>query len=332
MNRDEQKKIYYQLWDEAQKLADYVEGYAPYEERIEKLPELNALVERLREGERLIWPEKDRSKDDLRQFLACFPGVKSFQTFDDDADRRDKRLTGVHHVGQLMSSDYAKFKALNDRGAGIYMTINETNGHGRTAADIVKIRAVYADFDGTPLLPVWEYNPSIVIETSPGKFHAHWLVEDNLFPVEGFRQVQESIIEKLGTDEKVKDVSRVMRVPGFYHKKSKPYMSRIIYYDPDKKYTFSELSEMFPPLPAEQWSADRWKKKELQNDGEYRGSYGAPDGCRNDHLVKRFGGMKKRGLSWPEIEAELYKEGGACIPPLSEKEIKAIIRSVRRYY
>lgn len=333
MNQKEKIDVYNKLLDQANELADFVDGDAPYEDRIEKLPELNALVERLREGERLIWPEKDRSKADLRQFLACFSGVKSFQTFDDDAERKDKSLIGVHHVPFTFTlSDYAKFKELNYRGAGIYMTINETNGKGRAEKDIVKIRAVYADFDGAPLFPVWEYNPSMVIETSPGKFHAHWLVEDDKFPVEGFRQVQESIIDKFGTDKHVKDPSRVMRVPGFYHKKNKPYMSRIIYCDPGKKYTFSELSDMFPPKPAEQWSAEKWQKREFQNDGEYKGGYGAPEGDRNNHLAKRAGGMIKRGLSWPQIEAELHKEGAACSPPLSEKEIQAVIRSVRRYY
>ena len=88
---------------------------------------------------------------------------------------------------------------------------------------------------------------------------------------------------------------------------------------------------MFPPLPAEQWSADRWKKTNFNSNTEYKGPYGASEGGRNNHLVQRAGGMIKRGLSWPEIEAELFKEGAACSPPLSEKEIRAIIKSMHRY-
>lgn len=332
MNQKEKIDVYNKLWDQANKLADFVDGDATYEDRIEKLPELNALVERLRECERIIWPEKDHSADDLRKFLAALPGIKTFQSFDDNAERIDKSLTGVYHVnGKFSIADFKYLKNLNDRGSGIFLTINETDGAGRAMNNIIKIRAVFGDFDGCLLYPVWEYMPSMVIESSAGKFHAYWIVEDDKFPVAGFRQIQEAIAEKFGSDPKVKDTSRVMRVPGFYHKKKKPYMSRIIYCDPGKKYTFSELSDMFPPKPAEQWSAEKWQTHKFDNNSEFKGTYGAGDGERNCHLTKRAGGMIKRGLSWPQIEAELHKEGAACSPPLSEKEIQAVIRSVRRY-
>ena len=108
-------------------------------------------------------------------------------------------------------------------------------------------------------------------------------------------------------------------------------MSRIIYCDPGKKYTFSELSEMFPPAPREQWSAERYKSVEYGKNGEFKGNYGAPEGERNCHITKRIGGCLKRGLAWYEIEAEAFKEGMACNPPLSEKEILAILKSCRRY-
>ena len=40
---------------------------------------------------------------------------------------------------------------LNDAGAGIFMMVNAGDGRGRKAENVTRVRAVFADFDGTPL-------------------------------------------------------------------------------------------------------------------------------------------------------------------------------------
>jgi hypothetical protein len=37
---------------------------------------------------------------------------------------------------------------LNAGGAGVYVTVNQTNGKGRKATDIVRVRALFVDLDG----------------------------------------------------------------------------------------------------------------------------------------------------------------------------------------
>ena len=37
---------------------------------------------------------------------------------------------------------------LNAGGAGVYVTVNRTNGKGRKATDIVRVRALFVDLDG----------------------------------------------------------------------------------------------------------------------------------------------------------------------------------------
>jgi len=222
----------------------------------------------------------------------------------------------------------------NDIGAGIFMCINETNGRGRKATDVIKIRACYADLDGVPLEPVWEYKPSLVIESSPGKYHAYWLTEldeGNGVPLSSFRTIQESIIRTFNSDPKVKDLPRVLRVPGFEHKKADPFMTRIIHYE-NRRFDFGNLVEMFPPLPVKQWSAPKYQKPiESDPNAEFKGEYGAYKGARNNHIISRIGGMIKRGLSWSDIENEAFKEGAACSPPLPQQEVKAVLASARRY-
>ena len=287
--------------------------------------------------------EKDR-----KIFIESFPGWKCFQTFDDNSDRKSKKL-----VMQVSTENFqypidgeidfmtpvipvkifSDLEARNHYGAGVYLCINETNGKGRTTQDITNIRAVFADLDGSPLDPVWEYNPSMVVESSPDKFHAYWLTtqEKNYsVPLESFRTIQESISNKFKSDPVVKDLPRVMRIPGFYHMKGKPFLSRILYFE-DKHYNFGELVEMFPPKPVKQWSAPKYQKKSETTCKEFSGNYGACKGGRNHHVLKRIGGAYKRGLAWHEIEQEAFKEALACSPPLSETETRAILKSFRRY-
>jgi hypothetical protein len=272
---------------------------------------------------------------DRRIFLDAFPGVKTIQTFDDDADRKSHDLVKLVHVpGDIPYNYHVRLEELNEQGAGIYLTVNETNGQGRKAGDVVRVRAVFADLDGSPIDPVWEYPPSMAVESSPGKFHAYWLTVDdpvNGVPLEGFRTLQESIAVKFGSDPKVKDLPRVMRMPGFNHMKADPFLSRIIHYT-GNRYTFTDLVEMFPPPLREQWSAPKYQTPVTRNsDAKFKGSYGAGKGGRNNHVTARIGGMINRGLSWTEIEVEAHKEGAACAPPLPGREVEAILKSMRRY-
>jgi len=265
---------------------------------------------------------------DRRIFFQAFPGVKTFQLFDDNADRKDKSLIKQFHLKDSMPVKYTqRLEELNCRGAGVYLCINETNGTGRKATDVVKVRAVYADCDECPIDPVWQYEPSMVVESSEAKYHAYWFTTDT--PLDGFRQIQESIIYKFGSDPKVKDLPRVMRVPGFHHNKSTPFMSKIIHYT-GQQFAFDYLKDLFPPPPRKKWSTPKYQT-DTPMDGDFKGQYGASEGGRNNHVVARIGGMIKRNLDWSEIENEAFKEAAACSPPLPEHEVRLALKSMRSH-
>jgi len=327
---------YLKTFDQASTLSNYIDGgeaARPRHERIAKMPILKAMVESMRITEKFLLGQdlSDKIADDRRVFLDAFPGFKTYQTFDDNADRKLKTLIRIiHDKAGLGLGTKKTLENLNRNGAGVYMTINETDGHGRKLENITQVRACFSDFDGAPLSPVWDYEPSMVVETSPGKYHAFFLVDDD-FPLEGFTQLQEAIAATFSSDPKVKDLPRIMRVPGFCHHKAAPFLTRIIHYS-GEVYSFGRLTELFPPAKAEMWSAEKYQKpKEWDSHGEFTGVYGASSGNRNCHLAKRAGGMISRGLQWNEIEIELHKEGQACAPPLRESEIQAVIKSLRRY-
>ncbi|MEA1966620.1 MAG: DNA-primase RepB domain-containing protein, partial [Thermodesulfobacteriota bacterium] len=216
---------------------------------------------------------------------------------------------------------------LNEMGAGVFVTINETDGRGRKTANITKVRAVFADFDGTPLPETFPVAPTMIIESSPGKYHVYFKVVD--FPLESFKIIQEAIAKKLKSDPKIKDLPRVMRMPGFYHNKKEPFMTRVLESN-STEYTYGEIVAAFPPIPVKQWSAPRYQTPK-EYTGEFKGRYGASEGDRNNHLTRRIGGMLNRGLPWSEIEQETYKEAMACCPQVSELEVKGVLKSMRRY-
>jgi hypothetical protein len=147
----------------------------------------------------------------------------TFQTFDENADRKDKSLARVFH-GSL-EQHASELTALQDRGAGVFVTVNKTDGEGRKAENVTQVRAFFLDLDGAPLDPVvaWE-EPHIVCETSPDRWHAYWLVSD--CPLDEFRPIQKDLIEAFGGDACIHDLPRVMRLPGFWHLKGDPFMVR----------------------------------------------------------------------------------------------------------
>lgn len=156
----------------------------------------------------------------------------TFQTFDDDKERKRGDLVRVRH-GSL--SDHAsELVTLNNSGAGVFVMVNAGDGrvHAgertcRATPSVVGVRSCFVDLDGAPLQPVLRgaAKPHIVVASSPNRWHAYWLMKD--CPLEKFAVLQAALQSKFDGDT-VKDLPRVMRLPGFIHRKEKPFMSRLM--------------------------------------------------------------------------------------------------------
>ena len=140
----------------------------------------------------------------------------------------------------------------NGNGAAIWVMINAGDGKARKAANITRVRAVFADLDGAPLDPVLrcELEPHVVVESSPGKFHVYWFVTD--LPLDQFEGVQRRIAAMFDGDS-ICDLCRVLRVPGFIHAKdpAAPFMSRIVHQAERLPYSAADILRTFPPLQAD---------------------------------------------------------------------------------
>ena len=126
----------------------------------------------------------------------------TFQTFDDNKDRKSKALARVLHG--TLDECFAELTRLNNLGAGIFVTINETNFLGRTAKNIVRPRALFHDADGeeqvtraTTVIEAHDAIPSMTVSSGGGR-HGYYICDD--IPLDQFSALQKSLALKLGTD------------------------------------------------------------------------------------------------------------------------------------
>lgn len=132
-------------------------------------------------------------------------------------------------------------------GCGVFVTVNECADEGRTKDNVIKVRAVFVDLDGAPLDPVLNcrLKPHIIVASGgPGRYHAYWKVDG--LALDEFTPIQELIAERFGGDETIKDLPRVMRLPGFWHQKADPVLVTIQSIADHPAYTRDEILAEFP--------------------------------------------------------------------------------------
>ena len=96
----------------------------------------------------------------------------TFQTFDDNKERNVKDADLARILNGTLDQHFDQLVELNRRGAGIFITVNQTDLQGRKLGNILRPRCVFqeADRPGAPVPPI---APHIVVESSPGKFHRY---------------------------------------------------------------------------------------------------------------------------------------------------------------
>jgi hypothetical protein len=123
-------------------------------------------------------PDRDEAE---RHLTALDPNTNkfTFQALDDNSDRKDGRLTKILHG--TLAQHFKTLVKLNNRGAGVFVCVCVTNFKGRKQENIIGVRAHFADLDGAPLEPVLaddEPKTHLITETSPGRFHPYWRVDN----------------------------------------------------------------------------------------------------------------------------------------------------------
>ena len=179
-------------------------------------------------------------KDMARDFLAGLDPKASRFTFQFFSDRAGGYAEVFHGT---LDELWPKVQALNtpQRGVGVFVTINETDFKGRSSKNIVRTRALFVDADSdeqaercVETFKACGAPPSMAVKSGRGR-HFYFLAEVS---VDQFSRLQKSLIDKVGTDPAVKDLSRVMRLPGTLHLKN-PTKPRLVKF---------QLASKPPPL------------------------------------------------------------------------------------
>jgi putative DNA primase/helicase len=204
-----------------------------------------------------------------RRFLRLLDAQAETFTFQTFTDRKPTpKPDPLAQVIPSSASDLKDLIASHDNGAGIFVTINLTDGTGRKSENITAVRAVWQEDDdgGEHVFPL---APSMVIETSPGHFHRYWLVEGH-WPADAqgranFAGVMERMIESYGSDKGAKDISRVLRVPGFLHRKTYESRPVSIVEASGRRYTRAEIIAAFPKVErprGETTTPHKWQPRD----------------------------------------------------------------------
>ncbi len=166
-------------------------------------------------------------------------GDATFQTFDDSGKRQ------LAHILQgTLTQHESRLQALNAQGAGIFLTINESTGKGRCNANIARVRALFLDTDGAPYPAHLPLEPHIIVQSSPGRWHLYFLVDG--VALEDFGVIQAALADLYGTDPTITDLCRVMRLPGFYHRKGHPVQVELLETGDAPPYTSAQVSAAWP--------------------------------------------------------------------------------------
>lgn len=258
--------------------------------------------------------------DDARRFLKALApsGQMTFQSLCTNKQLIESNELGARRLNRTVHGSLAEHGAtltrLNKSGACIFVMANQGDGKGRRSDNVTGVRAIFVDLDGAPLEPVLECSvrPSIVVESSPGRFHAYWLVND--MPVRDFKSAQQALADMFSSDPAVCDAPRLMRLPGFVHRKhGLGSTSRLLKCEPERRWDWMQLADALG-LPRSMALPAR-----------------IPEGQRNDTLFKLAFASNKQGTPKAERLLSLLKVNAErCEPPLPKEEVEGIVERAYR--
>ena len=186
-----------------------------------------------------------------------------FQTFDDcKTPGHVKRRHLARTLNGTLEQHADELSRLSSQGAGVFVTVQATDGNGRRDGNITRIRAVYQEADA-PGAKVPPLAANIEVESSPGKFHRYWLITPETAPdADGFAGVMGRLVQDWDSDPNAKDIARVLRLPGFAHQKdpANPFMAQVTGGSGVAR-QWSEIVVAFPPLEVRRKSASRALKR-----------------------------------------------------------------------
>jgi len=233
---------------------------------------------------------------------------------------------------QELLQRYAAFVKMNESGANIYFGVNPRLRCGGSKEHISLTRCMWADVDSSlpdATLKRWAGivpEPSIVIASGHGT-HAYWLLETDSSMGRhedrvDFEARLKNLYRDLGADS-TQDVSRLLRLPGFFNTKRGKSPCVLLACDTSRQYSLNAFDRWTKPasVTASQFSATT--REDLPNGRDTRRIRGlirhlgvpVPNRSKRDFAV--LCGLLRMGLDadgetiWSLVQGHSkFKEGG----------------------
>ncbi len=236
---------------------------------------------------------------------------------------------------------------------GIYCVVN---GGGHSDKDVSSGRAIFFEHDDLPKdvqLALWQTlglpEPTIQVDTGGRSIHSYW-VFDTPIPIADWKLLQSDLLDFADADRSIKNLSRIMRLPGYPHQKTKELAT--IASLSGRRYSFEQLRAIVSS-PASQPTPLKPEPKEIPKpqrvpyaaivplekciSKEHRSliSTGVPEGGRNvtgsslsRDLVGTANHLNSEGIPYEGDPRGLFEEYcDRCTPPLEGRERETIWRS-----
>ena len=226
-------------------------------------------------------------------------------------------------------------------GAGVFYTVNATDGQGRRGANMTQVRAALVDLDGAPLPAEFPIEPHVIIETSAGRWHLIWLLEPSS-DFATWSDLQARLAAYYGGDAKLIDPPRVARLPGFDHQKGEPFRSHVIRWcDPFEceRLSMATLAEQHPcdyqrhqaPEEHQEAPADiEWDTEaNVERARAHLAGLVAETGDRNNQAYAAAAKLDDLAISTAMSLELLHEWNDGQDDPLPEHEIEAVVKHAR---
>lgn len=166
---------------------------------------------------------------------------------------RDDSASPIHEwIDPISPYGQERIRYWNEEeGWGVFYSPQIVHPSARTInrKTITGIRVVAYDFDESGPLPSFPIEPTIINETSPGRYQCQWYVTDGL-PDDVFEGVQQRLVQDYQCDPAYLSPSQLMRVPGTINWKRKypePFRGRVTV--SGVRYSRDQIVAAFPPVP-----------------------------------------------------------------------------------
>jgi P4 family phage/plasmid primase-like protien len=239
------------------------------------------------------------NKEAVSEFKQFFHGERkaTFQLFPERPECIRPAKVGE---SRLSETDLERLQEWNGSGAAVSMMINRGQGKERKAQNVTKITSVFVDADGKVELETLKQAfipPHLIVESSPGRYHAYWRVKG--MPLTKFEAQQKRLAEIFNSDPQVCDLPRAMRVPGSINwKRDKPFVVRVVYKcDGVRRIDWEEFAKLMNNGPLDE-------KPRLAKDG---GECGGPKSIDTESIKKALGKIPSddRGI-WLKVGMAIH--------------------------